>query len=62
VYQGYIYTAEKIEQLRLLTGDETKMLMFSLRQGRLGQRNNRKGFNSLPYGVARAVCNYVLYK
>ena len=62
VYQGYIYTAEKIEQLRLLTGDETKMLMFSLRQGRLGQRNNRKGFNSLPYGVARAVCKYVRYK
>lgn len=44
------------------TGDEIKMLMLKIRQGRLNKRKNRKGFNRLSNLVAREVFKYVLNK
>jgi hypothetical protein len=48
--------------LTMQTGDEIKMLMLKIRQGKLNKRKNRKGFNRLSNLVAREVFKYVLKK
>ena len=48
--------------MTLQTGDEIKMLMLKIRQGRLNKRKNRKGINRFSGLVAREIFKYVLNK